>query len=397
MNTNIKNKKNNRADGKLSTGDIITLCLYYVAACCYIPAVLFLNMGQSIITVAALVMCILGTAVMAKAADSWKRVAGYTVVVFLVVFLFGAVLPVSLFTAFTSAVCIYALLLTKYRSPILWGLPILPLAVSLVFLGGIAGAFVSVATLPCTLLLTYSVSKKLDRISTICRMSLGICAVIGIGFLITLYSLYGSISMETTRDFMDAMRTAITNSLISATDKMAELMNTTDIPLGDLNAYVAVAVSSTFNLLPAIIIVTANVLCYFIHSMFLGLYAVTDEERKQVIPTLTFDMSLISAIVYLTALILSFALVSDKVALWGAVAENMMLILAPGLILTALGALKMLTTRKGPSCFGSIIYMLVIFSLLSLSAPTIIIVSAAGAVVIIISHVARAKNNTDNT
>ena len=228
-------------------------------------------------------------------------------------------------------------------------------------------------------------------------MSLGICAVIGIGFLITLYSLYGSISMETTRDFMDAMRTAITNSLISATDKMAEIMNTTDIPLGDLNAYVAVAVSSTFNLLPAIIIVTANVLCYFIHSMFLGLYAVTDEERKQVIPTLTFDMSLISAIVYLTALILSFALVSDKVALWGAVAENMMLILAPGLILTALGALKMLTTRKGPSCFGSIIYMLVIFSLLSLSAPTIIIVSAAGAVVIIISHVARAKNNTDNT
>ena len=317
--------------------------------------------------------------------------------VFLVVFLFGAVLPVSLFTAFTSAVCIYALLLTKYRSPILWGLPILPLAVSLVFLGGIAGAFVSVVTLPCTLLLTYSVSKKLDRISTICRMSLGICAVIGIGFLITLYSLYGSISMEITRDFMDAMRTAITSSLISATDKMAELMNTTDIPLGDLNAYVAVAVSSTFNLLPALIIVTANVLCYFIHSMFLGLYAVTDEERKQVIPMLTFDMSLISAIVYLTALILSFALVSDKVALWGAVAENMMLILAPGLILTALGALKMLTTRKGPSCFGSIIYMLVIFSLLSLSAPTIIIVSAAGAVVIIISHVARAKNNTPNT
>jgi predicted RNA-binding Zn-ribbon protein involved in translation (DUF1610 family) len=56
-------------------------------------------------------------------------------------------------------------------------------------------------------------------------MSLSICAVIGIGFLITLYSLYGSISMDITRDFMDAMRTAITSSLISATDKMAELMN----------------------------------------------------------------------------------------------------------------------------------------------------------------------------
>ena len=392
MNTNIKNKKNKRADGKLSTGDIIALCLYYVAACCYIPAVLFLDIGQSIITVAALVMCILSTAIMAKAAGSWKRVAGYTVVVFLIVFLFGAVLPVSLFTAFTSAVCIYALLLTKYRSPLLWGLPLLPLAVSLVFIGGAVGAFISVATLPCTLMLTYSASKRLDRISTICRMSFGVCAVILVGFLLTLY---GKISIEITRDFMDAMRTAITSSLISATDKMAELMNSTDIPLGDLNTYVAVAVSSTFNLLPAIIIVTANVLCYFSHSMFLGLYAVTDEEKKELVPMLTFDMSIISAIVYLTALVLSFALVSDKVALWGAVAENMMLILAPGLILTALGALRMLTTRKGPSCFGSIIYMLVIFSLLSLSAPTIIIVSAAGAVVIIISHIARRKTNTN--
>jgi hypothetical protein len=399
MNTsnNIKKRKNKRPDGKLSVGDIITLCIYYVAACCFIPAVLCINISTSVVNVAALIMCIISTAIMAKAAGSWKSVAGYAVTVFLVVFLFGAVLPVALFTSFTSAICIYALLLTKHRHPLLYGLPLFPFAISLVFVGGIAGALISVASLPCTLMLIYSVRKKLDRIATVCRMSFGICAVVAAGFLFFLYVKYGKLSLELIRGFMSAAREAVTSNLISASDRMATLMNSTDLPLGDLNAYAATAVSATFNLLPAIIIVIANVLSYFIHSMFLGIYAITDEERKEIYPMLTFDMSLISAIVYLSVLVLSFALVTDKLALWGAVAENMMLILAPGLILTALGALRMITSRKGPSCLGSIIYMLVLFSLLSFSGPAIIIVAAAGAVVIIISHVASKKKKNGNT
>ncbi|MBQ9113064.1 MAG: DUF2232 domain-containing protein [Clostridia bacterium] len=397
MNTNdTKNKrKDGKAGGRPGAGGIALLCVYYVAACCFIPAALYLNVNEFVINIGALVMCLLSVSVMAKAAGSWRNITGYAITVFILVFFFGAVLPVGLFAAFASATCIYALLLVKYPSPFWWGLPIIPFAASLFLAGNAAGVVASVATLPCALMLAYSAKKKLDRVGTVCRVSFGICAIIAISFLISVYSVYGKISLEAARTLIDELRAEVTSTLISATDRMADLMNSTDIPVGDLSAYVESTVSSVFNLLPAMIIVISNIISYIIHSLFLSIYSTTDEERKEMLPMLGFEMSLISAFVYLISLILAFVLVSDGLALWGAAAENIMLILAPGLIITALGALKMITAHKGPSCFGTLIYLLVIFMLLSFSIPAILITAAAGAVVIIISHFSK-KKPSDN-
>ena len=74
-----------------------------------------------------------------------------------------------------------------------------------------------------------------------------------------------------------------------------------------------------------------------------------------------------------------------------------MLILIPGLILTALAGIRMLTMRKGPSCLGTLVYMGSIFLIASLSPAVIIAASVLGAILIIITNIAKAKAEKDKT
>ena len=90
-------------------------------------------------------------------------------------------------------------------------------------------------------------------------------------------------------------------------------------------------------------------------------------------------------------------LVSDNLALYGTAAENLMLILAPGLVLTALAGVKALTSRKGPSCLGALAYMLLIFLVASLSPYIIFTVALGGAILIILAHINKRKASSNNS
>ena len=114
---------------------------------------------------------------------------------------------------------------------------------------------------------------------------------------------------------------------------------------------------------------------------------------KEALPMLVFDMSIHSAFLFLLALVLSFALASEKTAMYGAVAENLMVILLPGYVITALAALRAFVTKRSPSCLGTLLYFFVIFMIASLSYPVIITTAVVGAIVKIFFFFRKNKKN----
>ena len=160
----------------------------------------------------------------------------------------------------------------------------------------------------------------------------------------------------------------------------------------DMRTVIDAAVGTMFNLLPGLLITLCNVVAYVIHSKYLTVcYPDPKKSRDELAPMLEFDISLTSAIVYIVAVIATFVLVTGGSALYGAVAENIVIVLAPGLILVALGGIRELIAKKGPSCLGTLIYFGVIFLLATLSIYAIIGVALAGAVLIILAYVSDYK------
>ena len=370
----------------------LALCLYLVLACSYIPLCLFFNIDSLIASAISLAVCVLSVFAMSRAAGTFKAVIGYAVILGLFIFFGGSLVPAGIFSAFASATCIYAHMHLKFPSPFLWGIPLIPLIITLLTVGSLSAAAISLITLPPALALAYSLKNVLGRVGAICRISAGICSITVAAFLLAVYSSYGEITFLTVRQTIDSAKELITQTLIAiALEAESTIGATNAIPV-NIEETVRYATGIAFNVLPAVLIIFANVIGYILHSMMLSIEYVSLEDKKEALPMMTFEMSVVSAVVFLVSLVLSLILTSGSSELYGAAAENVMFILVPGLILTALGGLRILTMRKGPSCLGTLVYMGAIFLIASLNAFVIIAVSIAGAILIIVSNVAKAKS-----
>ena len=343
----------------------------------------------------SLAVCVLGLFAMGRAAGTFKAVIGYAIILGIFVFFGGGLTFVGMFAAFSTAVCIYAHLLLKRPSPFLWGLPAIPLVITMLTVGTATSAVISVATLPAALALVQSVKTKAGRVGAICRISAGICAVALLAFLCAVYSAHGDITLTACKSVIDSAKVTVSDTLAAAAHEMESILGA-DATLVNIDSTIDYAVGIVFNVLPAVLIICANLIAYILHSMILSIEYVTLEDKKEALPMMSFEMSIVSAIVFLISLVLSFVLISDKTALYGAVAENLMLILVPGLILTALAGLRAFAMRKGPSCLGTIVYMGAIFMIASLNAFVLIAASVAGAVLIIAANIAKARSEKNN-
>lgn len=365
--------------------------LFYIFAATYIPLAMCTELGGWLPVATAVAVCILSVLVLARLSGSFANILSYAIILGLFILFGGAVIPIGIFSAFASASCVFAYLLLEKKTPFIWGLPLIPVILSLLVTRTLLGAVLSAVTIPCALLLAYSVKNKLDRGGAVCRISLGICISVLAVLAVAVHSEYGELSMHTVQVFIDTLRESVTELLSSTVSDVGELIGF-ELNGTDAESAVASVVASLFNLLPAIIITLGNIAAYIIHSLYLSVAYSYEERHKEALPMLTLDMSLASAIIYIASLILSFALVSDSTAIYGTAAENVLLILAPGLILTALGALRAFTARKS-SCLGTLAYFGVVAMLISLSVYAIICVALAGAVLIIISHLAKIKSD----
>ena len=392
MDTNNSENIKNIDGGEKKQGlTFMLLGLCYTVACVYLPLAVSVNMGEWLTLAVALGICALGGFALTRMAGSFKPIAGFVIIISIFVVLGGAVLPMALLVAFASAACAYAWLLLNRPSLPVWVLPVLPAAIGIALTRDASGALFALATLPCSHALAFSIKNKLQRVSAICRISAAMCAFIAVAFIFTVYSFTGEISFSAARELIDVAKVELTLMLDGAVGEMSEFLgvDTASLDVAEL------AVGAAFNLLPAIVITVANVAAYLIHSLFMSVYFTTDEQRKQALPMLSFEMSLTSSIVYVASLAISLLLVSESLALWGTAAENIALVLAPGLILTALAGIRALSMRKGPSCLGTLLYLGVIFMIASLSGIVIMLVALVGAVLNIVAHIAKRKSQSN--
>ncbi len=386
----LKDKKT----GRHSAATTAVLALCFTVSSLYIPVSLCVTLGEWLTLASALAVGVLSIAALTRAAGSFRAVAGFSVTVAILAFFGGAFLPLALFVSFIAASVMYASLFDKASRWLVYPLPLIPAVAALFISGGVWGALLPLCSALCGLTLSYCTRKKLDRAQAICRMSASLCLVTVLLVGIAVYYRSGNISAAAFRSLIDEAR-AMSELMLKST--LADMQAVLGAQLGgfDAESIISMLVASVFNLLPAIVITAANIISYLTHSLWLSVKYTTQEDKKQALPQLALNMTPVSATVYIVALVLSLILTEGSAALYGAAAENMMLILCPGLVLTALAGIRALTSAKGPSCLGTLLYFGLIFALATLSPIVILATALVGAVLILISTFSKKKNDSD--
>lgn len=257
------------------------------------------------------------------------------------------------------------------------------------FLGSFRLALVALLHIPAALVLTHCFIKKTDRISTICRTSCAILLSAGAALAVPFVLKHGT--------DIGVLRTSIENARLAITDFMANTLFTlySQIPemsmsFTDAFELSSTAVNTVFNLLPAIVVIGSNIVAFFLQSTMTTILIQGETDKENIRHMLSFDMSLISAIVFLTAFLVS-ALFSEEMSVWSVTAENIGMILIPGLVFTAIIAMRQLIFSKKPSCFGALTYLLSIAVLFYIPAVMLSLYAVGGAVVIILNNIAKHK------
>ncbi|MBQ7384060.1 MAG: hypothetical protein IJV72_04640 [Clostridia bacterium] len=365
------------------------LCISYILLLLYLPAVLFLDIPLFVLqglSIASAIVCVFAFSRLSKIPRSAISFALTAVLCFV----FLGMLLGGILASFVGSSLILAYLLITQKRTVFRLASLLPAIVSYLAASALLGSFLLSAVvlfhLPAAILLAYSFGRGQDRLSVICKTSAGIVLSIAAAAAAIFVSRYGT-DFSVIGQVADSARGYITNILsqmiYSVYNEIGELSMT------DATTLSTAAVNATFNLLPAIIVIISNILAFFLQSMMINIFIHGETDKEKIKNMTLFDMSLVSGIVFLVAFFASLLLSRDGTSVWSATAENISLILMPGLVLTALLTLRRFTFGKKGSCGGVLIYFLVIFLIFYLPSIMLTLASIAGATVIILNNITR--------
>ncbi len=377
----------------ISATEALMMSLMLLLLCAFLPISLFYNMNELLldgISAAAIGISILS---LYRMVGTKRPFLPTTITAVAAFFLIGA--PVTaIVISFVISICLIAhVLLFSDSTPskvICLISPALAYLIGAIITNGFAVSTVAIIPLVAALALYYTVTHNLHKVSAICHMSASMLIFISAVVAIRYVALHGT-DLSVARDAIEAFREAITDLTVQMLTSVSnEISEIAEISVTDATEAAAMSVNAIFNLLPAIIVTIANIAAFFVHSMMMS----TMFSEKAPSPTLRnmmlFDMSLISAIVFLVFSILGLIFSASEVSIWLVTAENVVVILMPGMVLTAIMMLRGLTAaQKG--CSSSLIYFGIIFALLYIPAVMLPITALAGAVTVILNNIAKHK------
>lgn len=370
--------------------------IYFVLTL-YLPIALFADINSEIlqaISIAAAALAVLGLYSIIKSA---RPVVSFAMT-FGIILVFLSSVVCGIAAAFIGSVCLlsYLLISSKKLSGKFFVLSVAPVSYLLcaALLGNFIVALIALIHLPAALVLSYCFSKKIDRISTICRTSCAILLSFGTLFATAFILTYGA-DLEALRTLIESVRTSVTDLLANTLYTVYSQIPEMSMSMTDALEFSTTAVNTVFNLLPAIVIITSNIAAFFLQSTMTTILIQGETDKEKIRHMVAFDMSLISAIVFLAAFLVT-AILSGEMSVWSVTAENIAMILIPGLAFTALIALRQLIFSKKPSCFGAITYLLSIIVLFYIPAVMLSLYAFAGAVVIILNNIAKHKLKKKN-
>ncbi len=237
------------------------------------------------------------------------------------------------------------------------------------------GAVACLVAVPPALALAFGTRRSaeradgLTRVGVICITALVLSISLGGMIALSLYRHLGSLTLSTLMDALETWRASLITAITSlelpadATAEMAALIS----PESATNL-----VNSVFNILPgtlvATVVVLAAVIQFIQHAVLRTFgYAAYLTDRVRV-----FRMSFVSCLVFAVAYIVALVSGTEASTLAGTVAQNIYIILMPGLALA--GLLRTVTglTRRGARGMGCMFFFIILIPCLFLFAPFIL-------------------------
>lgn len=213
----------------------------------------------------------------------------------------------------------------------------------------------------------------LTRVGVLCATSLALGLTLIAVCVLYLYRRLGTLAPDVLLAEMEAFRAALIDEITSAEipegfdpEMVAELekMLTYDSAKNTVN--------SVFNLIPAIFVVAVNLItagAQVLQHATLRTFGMGDSVTDRV---RAFRMSLISCIVFTVAYLVTFLENAEVSTLAGTVAQNVYIILLPGLALAGMLRIMNSLVRKGPRGLGCLFYLAIIIPCLLLVAPFVL-------------------------
>ncbi|MBE6547467.1 MAG: DUF2232 domain-containing protein [Ruminococcaceae bacterium] len=223
--------------------------------------------------------------------------------------------------------------------------------------------------------------KKNSERTAIVATSTFLLLAFSVGFVALMLWRGGKLSYTEIKASVDGARVALSNHLQNLSVEVQGQAQ----PIFEAQ-YIDELITSTFNMLPGLIIMLSLVAVYLLHSLQIALYKRTELDIYVTAKNTKITMSIYAACIFILAYI--FSLTTDtagKPDLVSSVANNLYIIFVPGLFLVGLDGIgAMLKKLKG---LGLFLILLLVIAIFMLSSFILLIVAAIGAFYIIIKSV----------
>ncbi len=377
--------------GSLDIASALLLSFVSALLCAFAPISLFYNMTElafesiSLVVLAATLFAFYRMVGMGRAFIVLAIISGAA-------FMFTGVALIALPVSFVVAVSLLAYILItaeNIHAKIMAILScVLAYVVSTLLTGSFFGAALAFLPLAVALALYYSIVKNLEKVSAICHISATLLICVFGALAIKYLATFGTDATPIVNLINEARETITDLTAKALFTAYAEIM---PISMTDATEMSSAAVNATFNLLPAIVVIIANVTAFFIHSTMLSAIFSKRNPVGEIRDMMLFDMSIHSAIIYLASFFLALILSVSEMSVWSVTLENLSVILMPAMVLTAIMMLRGLTMYKKGSCFVVLLYFSAIFLIFYIPAIMLPIASVAGAVTVILNTIAKRK------
>lgn len=255
-------------------------------------------------------------------------------------------------------------------------LPILAYAISAAVSRDLIGSVAALVPFPPMIVLAlgtrHSAEKEdgLTRVGVICATSLTLGLSLGAMIALSVYRQLGTLEFSALLDALESTRLAFINEITSL-EIPPELGEEAVAEMKEMISYANAEnmVNSVFNLLPALAVVAVNLIAATVQTLQHATLRTFGHEACITDRVKAFRMSLISCIVFLVAYLVAFLEGTDASTLTGTVAQNIYIILMPGLALAGLIRITSSLARKGPGGMGCMFYLIILLPCLFLFAP----------------------------
>lgn len=297
----------------------------------------------------------------------------------------GSTIPVMTVVSLTVCTGLAALLLAVSPAAIMYRLPLIPLctyAVSLLLCGNPFAALICLVPLPAAAALAFGTraaaksTEGPERVGVICLTSLSLILTVLLSAAVFLgLTLDGGLSPDSLGAMLEEIRTGAADELIKMSRELAA--EASRAPSGLMSGMLgpdaeavramtaeeaADTVNSAINMLPGVTVVFFNVTAALAQCILYGALITCGFGDSVCGRVRLFRLSRMAGITFLAAFITAFisALTSQSSTLAGTVAENVVLILQPGLALCGFMRLTVnLVTRNAgnPGCLPFIVLL----------------------------------------